>query len=334
MKYSEEQLDSLAEQIDLAEYIGKTENLHKKGQNYFIKCPFHKGDDTPSLCIYPDTNKWYCFGCHKCGNIFNWISLFDHIKFPDAVNKVAELTGTELTEHVESTSVAFYQHYNSLNEKQCTHMDRPELDWQHDYIDKYVDELPEEWLKEGLTEEAMREYNIRIDPVSNRIVYPVFDSDGRFIGVKGRTRFEAYKMLKLQKYMNFNKIGALDYFQGWQQALPQIISDKSVIIFEGIKSCIKAWGWGIHNTVAAETSKLSDGQINLLIKTGLSEVIIAFDSDQDFKSISTDAKIKALKMMTKVSVIRDLQHILAEKDAPVDKGEEVFRKLLAKRYVI
>ena len=334
MRYSEEQLDSLAEQIDLAEYIGKTENLHKKGQNYFIKCPFHKGDDTPSLCIYPDTNKWYCFGCHKGGNIFNWISLFDHIKFPDAVNKVAELTGTELTEHVESTSVAFYQQYNSLNEKQCVHMDRPELDWQHDYIDKYIDELPEEWLKEGLTEEAMRKYNIRIDPVSNRIVYPVLDSDGRFIGVKGRTRFEAYKMLKLQKYMNFNKIGALDYFQGWQQALPQIISGKSVIIFEGIKSCIKAWGWGIHNTVAAETSKLSDGQINLLIKTGLSEVIIAFDSDQDFKSISTDAKIKALKMMTKVSVIRDSQHMLAEKDAPVDKGEEVFLKLLAKRCVI
>jgi hypothetical protein len=95
---------------------------------------------------------------------------------------------------------------------------------------------------------------------------------------------------------------------------------------------MKAWAWNIRNTVAAETSKLSDGQLDLLIKNCICEVIIAFDSDQDFKSIATDDKIKSLKMLTQVSVIRDVKHLLGEKEAPVDQGEQVFRELLQKRY--
>ncbi len=332
MKYSEEQLESLSEHIDLAEYIGQTEELHQRGENYFIRCPFHKGDDTPSLCIYTDTNRWYCYGCHRKGNIFNWIVQLEQISFPKAVEKVSQLVGIELTPHEESTSMTFFKEYNQISTTQGVHVDRPELDWQRDYVEKYKDELPEEWVKEGITDKAMREYNVRIDPVANRIVYPVFDSDNKFIGVKGRTRYPNYKALKLHKYINYTKIGTVDYFQGWQQALPYIITAKSVIIFEGVKSCMKAWAWNIRNTVAAETSKLSDGQLDLLIKNCICEVIIAFDSDQDFKSIATDDKIKSLKMLTQVSVIRDVKHLLGEKEAPVDQGEQVFRELLQKRY--
>ena len=332
MRYSEEQLNAIAEKIDLADYIAQTEELQKRGNNYFIKCPFHTGDDTPSLCIYVETNRWYCYGCHKGGNIFNWIVQFEQTSFPKAVEKVSKLVGVELVSHEESSAMAFFKEYNQINSMQGTHIERSELDWQRDYVEKYKDELPEEWLQEGITGEAMREYNIRIDPVANRIVYPVFDSDNKFIGVKGRTRYPNYKALKLHKYINYTKIGTVDYFQGWQQALPYIISAKSVIIFEGVKSCMKAWAWNIRNTVAAETSKLSDGQVDLIIKNGLSEVIIAFDSDQDFKSIATDDKIKSLKMLTQVSVIRDVKHLLGEKEAPVDQGEQVFRELLQKRY--
>ena len=55
MRYDQEKLNELAEKIDIVELIGQTEELHRKGQNYFCCCPFHKNDDTPSLCIYPET---------------------------------------------------------------------------------------------------------------------------------------------------------------------------------------------------------------------------------------------------------------------------------------
>ena len=31
----------------------------------FLHCPFHNGDRSPSLKVYPDQNTWYCFGCGK-----------------------------------------------------------------------------------------------------------------------------------------------------------------------------------------------------------------------------------------------------------------------------
>ena len=332
MRYSQEELNELASKISLVDYIEQTEELHRKGDKYFIKCPFHKGDDTPSLCIYPDTNSWHCFGCGEGGNIYNWIMTKDNVGFGKAVERVASILGIEFKPHIETPTVQFFKTLHKQNtgmKKQ--HVERHVLDWNTDYIEKYSDELPQEWLDEDMTPEALRHYNIRIDKSANRIVYPVLDSDNRFIGVKGRTRIKEYKLLGLQKYINYDKIGTIDYFQGYQQAISEIKYRKSVIIFEGIKSCIKAWGWNIKNTVASETAALSDGQLQLLIKSGLAEVIFGWDTDQELKKIVGDPKIQMLKRFTKVGVITDKNHLLGEKMAPTDRGESVFRKLLGER---
>lgn len=333
-KYTQEQIDELASKINIVEYIGQTETLQRKGDNYFCCCPFHKGDDTPSLCIYPDKNNWHCFGCGAGTSVIDWIMKYNNLSFREAVDVVEDIVGTELSEYTESESMRFLKQLEKQKverqQNSCENL-RKTLDFTEDYINKYSDELPEEWLNEDMTAEALKTYNIRIDHDANRIVYPVMDSEGNFIGVKGRTRIKAYKELGLSKYMNYHKVGVLDYFQGWQQAYPTIVDKKSVIIFEGIKSCIKAYSWGIKNTIAAETSKLSDGQIQLLIKNDINEVIIAFDSDQQFRSIASNSKIQLLKKFTKVSVVVDNKKRLGEKMSPVDMGEYIFRDLLNER---
>lgn len=332
MKYSQEQLNELAEKIDIVDYIGQTEELHKNGHLYYCCCPFHKGDDTPSLCIYPETHSWYCYGCGAGSSIYDWVMHKDNISFQEAVDKISLLVGVSLEKTIESESISVLRELKKNKNQQHINTDnRSILNWESDYLDKYSDEYPQEWLDEDMTKDALKTYNIRIDHNANRIVYPVLDSDGNFIGVKGRTRLSAYKELGLSKYMNYHKIGTIDYFQGWQQAFATQPKPKSLIIFEGIKSCIKAYGWGITNTVASETSKLSDGQIQLLIKTGISEVIIGWDTDQQFKSIITDSKIRMLTKFTQVSVIRDKHNLLGEKMAPVDKGETIFKRLLEER---
>ena len=332
MKYSQEKLNELAEKIDIVDYIGQTEELHRKGNLYYCCCPFHNNDDTPSLCIYPDTQTWHCYGCGAGRSIYDWIMHKDNISFQEAVEKISSLTNSPLEETIESESISVLKelqksikpHYKDVEPREI-------LNWQSDYLCKYSDEDPQEWIDEGMTHEALKTYNIRIDKDANRIVYPVWDSDGNLIGVKGRTRLSAYKELGLSKYMNYNKIGVLDYFAGWKEALSEIINTKSVIIFEGIKSCIKAYGWGIHNTIASETSKLSEGQLQLLIKTGISEVIIGWDTDQKIQSIVSNEKIQMLRKFARVSVIHDTHRLLGEKESPVDRGEDIFKRLLEER---
>lgn len=331
MKYDSQQLRDLAAKVDLVDYIGQTEELHRQGQNFFIECPFHNSDNTPSLCINPVLNKWHCFGCGAGSSIYDWIMQRQSVSFPEALEIVCNLAGEDIANYTESESINFLKQLKRQKTKQIQVNVRKTLDFTEDYLNKFSDELPEEWLAEDMTAEALKTYQIRIDHNANRIVYPVFDADNNFIGVKGRTRIKAYKELGLSKYMNYNKVGVLDYFQGWQQAFPYIQKKKQVIIFEGIKSCIKAWGWDIRNTVASETAALSEGQLQLLIKTGISEVIIAWDSDQKYKDIVRDNKIQMLKRFTTVSIISDNKGWLGNKEAPVDRGEWLFRELLDRR---
>ena len=206
MKYNGDQLDAMAEKIDIVDYIGQTEELHRKGNNYFIKCPFHKGDDTPSLCVYPDDNRWYCFGCGAGSSIYDWIRLYDQVSFVKAVEKVAELTDSNIQEVIESESITFLKELKRCKLKDNSQNDRKVLDWDKDYFSKYSDELPQEWLSEDMTQDALKTYNIRIDNDANRIVYPVIDSDGNLVGVKGRTRLNSYKELGIAKYINYYKV--------------------------------------------------------------------------------------------------------------------------------
>lgn len=336
VKYSGEQLEELASKVDIVDLIGQTEDLRKQGNNYFTNCPFHEGDNTPSLCINPVTNKWHCFGCGAGTSVYDWVMQKQQVKFPEALRIICDTVGEDIEEYEESESIAFLKQLKKRNIVQNDDLVkvRKTLDFTDDYLNKYSDELPQEWLDEDMTAEALRYYNIRVDHNANRIVYPVFDSDDNFIGVKGRTRISAYKELGLAKYMNYYKVGALDYFAGWHESKSEVIPAKSVFIFEGIKSCIKCYGWGIPNTVAAETSALSDGQIKLLVKNGISEVNICFDTDHKVENIIRDNKIQMLKNFCNLFVVGGQTSLLGDKMSPVDRGERVFRELIEKRIKI
>lgn len=39
----------------------------------FARCPFHSGDRTPSLKIYPNNRGWSCFGCGQSGSVIDFV---------------------------------------------------------------------------------------------------------------------------------------------------------------------------------------------------------------------------------------------------------------------
>lgn len=49
--------------------------LQMIGSRYITNCIWHK-DDTPSLVLYPDSNSFFCFGCHEWGDTLNLIDSF------------------------------------------------------------------------------------------------------------------------------------------------------------------------------------------------------------------------------------------------------------------
>ena len=55
-----------------------------KIRNGFVKCPFHRGDNSASLKIYDKTNTYYCFGCGAGGDIFDFVQRMEGCSFKEA----------------------------------------------------------------------------------------------------------------------------------------------------------------------------------------------------------------------------------------------------------
>lgn len=52
----------------------------------FIRCPFHKGDNSPSMKIYKDS--YHCFACGANGDIFSFIQGMDGCDFKTAFHSL------------------------------------------------------------------------------------------------------------------------------------------------------------------------------------------------------------------------------------------------------
>ena len=318
-------LDEAIQKIDLLDYASQSFHFKRAGMDtYKCSCPLHS-DPNPSLSITPSKNLFYCFSCGAGGTIVNWLMAIEHLSFRQAVDKVSELSGMDINDVETSSAMEYYKLMAPKEDNQKTErVILPEK-----IMDTFSDELPDEWVCEGITPEVLKKYGVRIDKRGNRIVYPVWDSSGQLIGVKGRTRFKNYQELKISKYMNYYKIGTVDYFMGLKENRAIIEQSRRAIIFEGIKSGMKVEGWGYSNWLSAETAWLNDYQIKLLVQMKLKEVIIAFDKDVKLDKLRKC--VERLKWFTSVSAVYDRWNLLGEKDSPCDKGAETWEELLKKR---
>lgn len=328
MKIDQDKLNELCDKVDLMEYAEKSIDFERRGSDvYAAHCPRHE-DKTPSLMITPSKNLFYCHSCHVGGNIINWLMTFEHLSFNDAVDKTAMLAGIEIDHLKTCESLSYFKQIKRSQVQPIKFVtDRQILPWS--YYEQFSNEIPQEWVDEGIPADVLREYEIRVDKKSNRIVYPVYDKDGNFIGVKGRTRFKNYKDLQIKKYLNYQKIQTTDYFMGMKQNRGNILATKSAIIFEGLKSVMHVAGWGYNNCLSSETSDINDAKAAILISMGIRDLTIAFDRDVGMGHIRKATKL--LQKYMNVYAVYDKWGLLQDKDSPCDRGEDVWRTLYERR---
>lgn len=325
MQYDRDSLYELISTIDLLEYASRSFDFRRRGSDcYATNCPLHT-DVTPSLFITPSKNLFHCLSCGVGGSLLQWMMQIEGMKFQDAIDKIGSMTGTDVKQLKKCEALVFYKSIkNKENTNNCERTYLPE-----DTMNQFADEVPEEWVEEDISPAVMKRYNIRIDKRGNRIVYPVYDADGRLIGIKGRTRFKNYKEMKIQKYMNYYKVGKVDYFVGLKENATEIQKQNRVVIFEGIKSGMKVEGWGEKAWLASETSWLNDDQIRILLKLRIKDITVAFDKDVPLSKIR--GCTEKLRKFTNVYAVIDRKGLLDEKMSPCDKGREIWETLYKER---
>lgn len=325
MTYDDEMLQEINASVDLLEYVSQSIEMEKRGRDYFGHCPLHV-DNTPSFSITPSKNSYYCFSCGRSGGIIGYLMDYEHLRFDDAVDKAAKLGNMDLSKMCRSQTMTFLKKTKNLmrEKEQVVHevLSANELS-------KYSHEDITEWIDEGILQEVMDLFEVRINDRDNRIVYPVYDINGNLINIKGRTRYKNYKELRIPKYINYYPIGTMDYFQGLNITLPFIKDQNEIIIFESVKSVMKAYGWGYKNCASAEKHTITDEQLKLLVRLRVN-IVFAFDSDISYSDKDIKKTIDVLKRVTNVYVIYDRKGLLGGKDAknaPVDLSREIWEQL-------
>lgn len=329
--FDDEMLQEINASVDLLGYVSQSIEMERRGSDYFGRCPLHV-DKTPSFSITPSKNSYYCFSCGKSGGIIGYLMDYEGLAFEDAVKKAANLANVDMNTMCHSQTISFLKRLRNFLKEYAKPI------FQHKIlptseIEKYSQEEVPEWLDEGISQEVMDLFGVRVDNWHNRIVYPVYDIEGNLINIKARTRFPNYKQLRIPKYTNYFQIGVMDYFQGLNITLPYIKEKNEIIIFESVKSVMKAYGWGYKNCVSAEKHSLTDEQIKLLVKLRVN-VIFAYDSDINYWQSDVKKDIDKLKRVTNVYVINDENFLLGgaeTKNAPVDLGKEIWEELYSSK---
>jgi len=103
--------------VDLADYIGKDVKLRRTGSTYKGLCPFHN-EKTPSFMLYPEQNRFHCYGCGKSGDIFTYMQDKDGINFFDAVQMQASRLGIEIPDDNQKNDVVRQQNQRILSVNQ------------------------------------------------------------------------------------------------------------------------------------------------------------------------------------------------------------------------
>lgn len=160
MEYDAETLAEINDNANLLDYVmNQGIELKNYGDNYFAHCPRHI-DKTASLCVSESKNSFICFSCGKRGKIINWLMYYENLSFGKAVEKAANLANINLSTMCKSSTVIFLRKYKSmLHEKeQASHDEIPES-----ALEKYSKEPIDEWIKEGIEQDVMDIFGIRMD---------------------------------------------------------------------------------------------------------------------------------------------------------------------------
>lgn len=123
---------------------------------------------------------------------------------------------------------------------------------------------------------TQKEFGIGYDPESNRITIPIYSEFGDLIGVKGRWFGDGGEVKN--KYIYLESCPKSKILFGLNKTLPYIKRYGKVYVFESEKSVMQCWSAGIYNTVAISGKKISQYQIDMLIRTG-SDIVLCMDKD-------------------------------------------------------
>lgn len=337
--------------VNIVDVISEYLPVEQKGKNYFAICPFHD-DHNPSMSISPEKQIYTCFVCGASGNVFNFVANYEKVSFVSAVKKVAQKIGINLDINVKDD----YKPKDTKYDKYYKMFDITNKYYQNNIKSVYGKKAIEYLHNRKINDDIINEFEIGLsmndnnvskllekkgydvnelidiglcgkkdnfiyDIFRNRIMFPLYNLDGKPVGFSGRI----YNGEKDSKYVNSKesiifKKGNLLY--NYHRALSHAREKHQIIVVEGFMDVIRLYTIGIKNVVATMGTAITKEHANLLMKLS-KNIVLCFDGDK----AGEKATISALDALEKIGItpkIIRLEDDLDPDDYIIKKGSDAY----------
>jgi DNA primase len=309
--------EAVREQIraasDIVDVVGGYLPLKRAGAHFVALCPFHR-EKTPSFSVNPHLQIFYCFGCHKGGDVFKFLMEFEAIDFVEAVRRLAERARIPL----EFERGAGEQQSRHLKEQLLQVHEQITQRWQTALTNEAGGQVARDYLAtRGVGEEAVKLFRLGYAPDAwddtvnwsrsknydlpliekaglilkkegtdryydrfrGRLIFPICDEQGRVVGFSGRLLSAD---AKAAKYVNSPETPIFiksKIFYGLDKSKRALLESEYVVVCEGQLDLIACYMAGVQNLVAPQGTAFTAEHARIL-KRYVSEVVLCFDSDE------------------------------------------------------
>ncbi|MCR5259655.1 MAG: DNA primase [Desulfovibrio sp.] len=331
-------IELIKERIDIAELIGRYVPLQPRGSRLVAPCPFH--DETnPSFTVDPDGH-FYCFGCGRGGDIFDFWKEHHGVGFREALEALAEMAHVQLDEDQRSSAAARKAKETHDKRMQVIEMHRfaQAHFWKNLASPKGADcrvylksrGVPEElavrfglgWALDDwhdLTGALQRAgFDVRLaaegglvgishssgkpyDPFRARLMFPIRDTSGTTIAFGGRIIDNASDQAKYVNTSDSIIYKKGDHLYGLDLAGQAIRRTGRVFVTEGYMDVLTMHQYGFANAVGGLGTALTDQQVKRILSYS-PEVMLLYDGDNAGRKAALAASEKFLVKGAKTRV--------------------------------
>lgn len=211
-------------------------------------------------------------------NIISYIMQEKNVEFIDVLNVIKQVLNiTDYYDYFNKTSI-FGGVYDGIKKKSGYTIKT------HDksILDKY-EKIPNlRFLRDNISLEAQKYFDIRFDIESQGIVIPILDQFGELMGAKIRVNYEIGE--DDLKYYYLIPCLMSQTLYGYSQNY-KYLEGNTIYVFESEKSVMQCYSYGVRNCVALGSSSISRKQIQMLLELRPKKIIFMHDEGLEYEVI-------------------------------------------------
>lgn len=303
MLISQESIQRVLE-VPVEDIVSHYIHLKQKGHSYESCCPFHD-EKTPSFRVTPSKGIFKCFGCGEAGNGLSFAMKHKNLSWREAIEEVASFSSIKI-EYIQGDDADWKEKLKKQEDGFSILQKAVNI-----YKEAFPGSVAEKTLLErGIQKEDISFWNIgyapgaktiqkilkeagannlgieigilkvhngtTYDTFNNRIMFPIRDHRGHFVGFGGRI-IEG----EGPKYMNSPESAIYDkskILYGLFENQTAIKKSRKAVLVEGYMDVISLCRAGVQNTVASCGTSFTERQAKLL-KKYTDTCIMFYDGD-------------------------------------------------------